>query len=144
DSAVSGDGTLAYLAGGEARYAQRVLWVDRDGRTEPLPVPERDYESVTLSPDGRQAMLQVSEGSIGLWLYDLSRRTLTPFLNEGGSSQAPVWTPDGRGVIYRATRQGTRNLFWKAADGTGSEVRLTTKEGVSQTPTCVTPDGRWV
>jgi Tol biopolymer transport system component len=47
-------------------------------------------------------------------------------------------------VIYRGTRKGYRNLFWKAADGTGVEERLTTKADVVQTPTSVSPDGRWV
>lgn len=58
--------------------------------------------------------------------------------------QAPAWTPDGKRIIYRGTRNGFQNLFWKAADGTGAEERLTTKADVVQTPTSVSPDGRWV
>jgi Tol biopolymer transport system component len=61
----------------------------------------------------------------------------------GASSQAPVWTADGSRVIYRGTRAGTRNLYWKSADGTGAEERLTTKENVTQTPDSVSPDGAW-
>lgn len=64
--AVSENGTLAYLPGGAPRYAHRVVWVDRAGNAEILSVPERNYESVALSPDGRQAMLQIMEGSAGL------------------------------------------------------------------------------
>jgi Tol biopolymer transport system component len=120
------------------------VWVDRAGLAEPLPLPERDYHSVVISPDGRQAIVQIEEGTNGLWLYDFARQTLTPFATSGGSSQAPVWTPDGKRVIYRATRAGFRNLFWKAADGTGEEHRLTTKADVVQTPTSVSPDGRWL
>ncbi|MBZ5639754.1 MAG: protein kinase [Acidobacteriia bacterium] len=139
DYAVANNGTLVYLPGGAARYAQRLLWIDRAGRTEALPLPER----VSISPDGRQAAVQVMEGTTGLWLYDFSRHTLTPFVTSGGSSQAPVWTPDGRRLVYRGTRNGQRNVYWKAADGTGDEERLTTKEGVVQTPTSVSPDGQW-
>jgi eukaryotic-like serine/threonine-protein kinase len=142
--ALSTDGTLAYLPGGPARRAHRVVWVDHSGRTEPLPLKERDFQSATLSPDGRQAILQVEEGTGGLWLHDFARQTLTPFATSGGSSQAPVWTPDGKRVIYRGTRAGYRNLYWKAADGTGEEERLTLKAGVVQTPTSVSPDGRWL
>jgi Tol biopolymer transport system component len=121
-----------------------VVWVDRAGKVEPLPLKERDFQSVVLSPDGRQAIVQFEEGKGVLWLCDLARATLTPFATTGGSSQAPVWTPDGKRVIYRGTRNGFRNLFWKAADGTGAEERLTTKADVVQTPTSVSPDGRWV
>jgi Tol biopolymer transport system component len=145
DFAVSATGTLAYLAGGTARYAQRIVWVDRaSGATEALPLPERDYEGVTLSPDGQRAIVQIREGAMGLWLYDFARHTLTPFATAGGSSQAPAWTPDGRRIVYRGTRNGTRNLYWKSADGTGEEHRLTTKPGVVHTPGSVSPDGQWI
>jgi Tol biopolymer transport system component len=144
DYVISPNGTLAYVAGGPARYAQRVVWVDRAGRVEPLPLPEKDYEAVALSPDGQRAVLQIREGAIGLWLYDFARQTLTPFATASGSSQAAAWTPDGRRIVYRGTRQGTRNLYWKPTDGSGDEERLTTKPGVVHTPTSVSPDGRWV
>ncbi|NOT30213.1 MAG: serine/threonine-protein kinase [Planctomycetes bacterium] len=141
---LSTGGTLAYLPGGPARRAQRLVWVDRTGVAVPLPLPERDYRSVVISPDGRQVIVQIEEGMVGLWLYDFARQTMTPFATSGGSSQAPVWTPDGKRVIYRGTRAGFRNLFWKSADGTGEEERLTTKADVVQTPTSVSPDGRWL
>jgi eukaryotic-like serine/threonine-protein kinase len=145
DYAVSTTGTLAYVAGGAARYAQRIVWVDRvSGAAEALPLPERDYEGIKLSPDGQRAIVQIREGAIGLWLYDFTRHTLTPFATAGGSSQAPAWTPDGRRIVYRGTRSGTRNLYWRSADGTGEEQRLTTKPGVIHTPGSVSPDGRWV
>jgi Tol biopolymer transport system component len=111
---------------------------------EPLPLPERDYHSVAISPDGRHAIVQIEEGTVGLWLHDFARRTLAPFATGAGSSQAPLWTADGERVVYRGTRTGFRNLFWKAADGTGAEERLTTKADVVQTPTSVSPDGRWL
>ena len=142
--AVSSNGTLVCLRGGLDRYAHRVVWVDRTGRLEPLPIPHRNFETVALAPDGKRAVLQVMEGVAGLWMYDFARNTLTPFATTGGSSQAPVWTPDSARVIYRGTRNGLRNMYVKAADGTGTEERLTTKEDVTQTPTGMSPDGRWL
>ena len=144
DYAVSANGTLAYIAGGAARYSQRPVWVDRAGVVETLSMPERDYEAVALSPDGARAVLQIREGTIGLWLYDFARRTLTPFATASGSSQGAVWTPDGRRIVYRGTRQGTRNIYWKPTDGSGEEERLTTKPDVVQTPSSVSPDGEWL
>jgi Tol biopolymer transport system component len=79
---------------------------------------------------------------MSLWLFDFSRHTLTPFATTGGSSQGPIWTPDGKRIVYRGTRNGTRNLYWKLADGSGEEERLTTKADVSQTPTSFSPDGQ--
>jgi dipeptidyl aminopeptidase/acylaminoacyl peptidase len=144
DYDVSAGGTLAYLTGGPARYLQRVVWVDRVGRTEALPLPERDYGSVVLSPDGRRAAVQVTEGTIGIWIYDFERHTFTPFSTGPGSSQAPIWTPDGRRILYRGTRRGQRDIYAKPSDGTGEEVRLTAGVGRSLTPTSVSADGRWL
>jgi serine/threonine-protein kinase len=142
--AVSDSGTLAYLEGGPTRYSYRLVWVDRDGKVEPLPFPERDYEAVAIAPDGQRAVVQVSEGSVGLWIFDFARHTMTPLVTTGGSSQAPVWTLDGSRVAYRATRSGTRTLYWKSADGTGDEQPMTAGRGVTETPTSVSPDGQWL
>lgn len=83
-------------------------------------MPERDDEAVTLSPDVRRAVLQIREGTIGLWIYDFSRQTMTPLATTGGSSQGAVWTADGKRIIYRGTRTGSRNFYWKSADGSGA------------------------
>jgi eukaryotic-like serine/threonine-protein kinase len=73
-------------------------------------------------------------------IYDFARSTLTK-LTTGGPSQAPVWAPDGTHVVYRGTRSGFRNLFWKAVDDTSPEERLTKDEGL-ETPGSFSPGGK--
>jgi serine/threonine-protein kinase len=141
---VSSSGTLAMLPAGAERMSRRLVLVDTAGRVEALPLPPGQYEQVRISPDGRQAIIQTIEGVITLWIYDFGRATLTPLVKANETSQAGVWTADSQRVIFRATRKGLRNLFWKAADGTGAEERLIEKEGVVHTPHSVTPDGKWV
>ena len=142
--AVSDDGSLIYLEGGRTRTPTRLVWIDRTGALQPASLPERNYENVVISPDGTRAIVQIREGVTGLWMYDFSRNTLTPIGSNTFSSQAPLWTADGTRVIYRGTREGSRNLYWRPVDGSSDEERLTTKADVSHTPTSVTPDGRWL
>ena len=142
--AVSGAGTLAYVAGGRSLNATRLVWTDRTGKVEPLPLPERDYENVMISPDGTRAIVQIRGGKTELWIYDFARSTITPIGESAGSSQAPLWTADGTRIIYRGTSQGLRNLSWRMADGSGIEERLATKQDAIQTPTSVSPDGHWL
>jgi Tol biopolymer transport system component len=46
--------------------------------------------------------------------------------------------------VYRGTRMGLRNLFWRAADASAPEERFTTKENALQVPSAISPDGRWL
>ena len=141
--AVSDVGQIAYAPGNAKRLDRRLAWVDRNGRVDPLPLPPRPYSNVALSPDGRQAAIQVDENTINIWIYDFARATFTPLTTAvGGSSQAPIWTPDGTRIVYRGTRLGFRNLFLKTVDRTGPEERLTTKENTVQTPGAWSPDGK--
>jgi serine/threonine-protein kinase len=142
--AVSDDGRLAYIAGGEARNSARLVWIDRAGTVKPASTPERPYENVVISPDGTRALVQIRASRTDLWMYDFDRNTLTPVATGPGSSQAPLFTPDGTRVIYRATRKGFRNLSWRRIDGSGDEEPLTKKPEVSQTPTSISRDGRWL
>jgi serine/threonine-protein kinase len=142
--ALSGSGTLVYLAGGRSRNARRLVWIDRAGKVEPASLPVRDYENVLFAPDGDRAVVQIRDNTTDLWIFDVARGTLTPIGNSPGSCQSPVWTADGTRVIYRGTRAGMRNVFWRSADGSGSEERLTTKTNASHSPTSVSPDGHWL
>ena len=140
--AVSDSGLLAYVPGEPQYFERGLVWVGRDGIVEPLSMETRAYVNPAISPDGRLAAVQTQGASTGIWLYDFSRSTLSP-LRTPGSSQAPVWTADGQRLVYRGTRAGFRNLFWKTIDDSGGEKGLTTGEHL-QTPWSSSPNGQWV
>jgi eukaryotic-like serine/threonine-protein kinase len=142
--AVAANGTIVRLSGSPTRRLAKIVWVDRGGTIDPLPLPDRDYVSAAISPDGTRAAIQTRGDSEDIWIYDFGTKSFTPLVTPGGSSQAPVWTTDSKFVVYRGTRQGTRNLYRKAVDGSGDEERLTTRTAVVQTPTSATPDGKGI
>jgi serine/threonine-protein kinase len=142
--AVSDSGRLAVITGGVGGREGHLVWVSRKGEVEQLPIPPRNYQGeAVLSNDGRYAAIGMNGATIGLWIYDFARSTLAPLVTPNGSSQTPVWSPDGKHIAYRATRKGFRNLFWKSVDGIGDEERLTTSDSF-QTPSSWSPDGRWL
>jgi serine/threonine-protein kinase len=142
DSVIAGDGTLAYVSGGSGMaVAERTLvWVDRQGQETPIPAPARPYAFPRLSPDGTRVVAYVQDQELDLWAFDLGRATLTRATFDRAIDGFPMWTTDGRRVIFNSGRVGTRNLFWQAADGTGVE-RLA-ESANQQDPSGVTPDGR--
>jgi serine/threonine-protein kinase len=139
--AVSDNGVFVSVSGSPDRNERRLVWVRRDGSVEPLAAPPREYYgNAVISPDGRRAAVDMEGGTVGVWLYDFMRGTLTPLTTGKGSSQAPRWTPDGTRIVYRATRTGSRNLWWKDVDDAKGEERVTTGEGV-QTAGSFSNDG---
>jgi hypothetical protein len=68
--------------GGTAQHA--LLWVDREGREEPIGAPPRYYLNSRLSPDRTRIALDVREGEEDIWIWDLGRETMMP--------TAPGWS----------------------------------------------------
>jgi len=136
---VSNNGTLAYVQSDSRASDRRMVWVGAGGTVQPLKSPPGAYVDPAISPDGGSVAVSIQGPTQNIWVYDLSRSTLT-ILPSTGSSQAPAWTPDGRRLVYRRTQGGSRNIFSRAADGSGEEERLTTADGM-QTPSMVSSDG---
>jgi serine/threonine-protein kinase len=126
-------GTLVYRSARSGDGLVTVQWLDESGNTSPLlPVPG-NYSSLTLSPDGGRLAL-ISGGDI--WVYELGRGSMTRVTSDGGYG-FPVWTRDGRYLVFR----GARGILWTRADGTG-QPEVLTQSSSPQNPQSFTPDGK--
>jgi serine/threonine-protein kinase len=142
--AVSSTGTLVYVPGGPGSLTTRSLvWVNRQGQEQAIEAPVRAYTLLRLSPDGTRVALDIRDQQNDIWIWDLARHTLAPLTFDPATDRNPVWTPDGRHIIFTSTRDGAFSLYWQAADGTGSAERLTTSTPGSsfQLPMAVSSDG---
>jgi serine/threonine-protein kinase len=83
----------------------------------------------------------VSDQEADVWILDLNRENLMRLTFDPLPDTDPVWTPDGQRIVFSSARDGVRNLYWKAADGTGAVERLTDSPN-GQTPIAFSPDGR--
>lgn len=149
----SQDGTLVYVSGTDSQLAS-LVWVDRQGRTEPLGLPPAVFGPFDLSPDGSKLAIPVFEGSgVDIWLYDIARGTRTRFTSPAGSglprlNNFPRWTPDGKHIAYSSLVSPPDDpdlrfhLFWKPADGSREAVQLT-PDGAPErmVPVSFSPDG---
>jgi serine/threonine-protein kinase len=145
DVVVAANGTLAYVAGGVATEVQRSLvWVDRTGREEPLLAPQRTYVYPRISPDGTRIAISARDQLQDIWVWDIAHATLTRATFDADVNQYPVWTRDGRRLLFGTGIQGAGEVFWQAADGTGSAERLSvgsTDRPADQQPLSISPDG---
>ena len=123
DVAIAANGALVYISGLAGGGADRtVMSVDRQGHASALPgLAPAAYRDVRVSADG--AWLALTKES-DVWTYGLARATLSRLTTDAGVDGSPLWTRDGQRIVYSSSRAGYPEIFWRAADGTGSEERL--------------------
>jgi serine/threonine-protein kinase len=137
--ALSETGSLVYAPGPSKLSDSRVVWVDRDGRTEQLIENLGPLQTLDLSPDGRVLAIQNLGGIDHIWLYDIERGTLRRWSSEWDHF-TPVWVPSGREIAFASARGGAWGLYKQALDTGAKEELLTTSEYM-QVATSWSPDG---
>jgi Tol biopolymer transport system component/tRNA A-37 threonylcarbamoyl transferase component Bud32 len=138
--AVAGSGTLVYATGGPAPQAPRALaWVDRSGMTTALAVPEREYSTPRISPDGRQFAVTIGpDRDRRVWVGDAQRGGLSPVTAAGEGGFWNIWSPDGAKLTYSSF---STRLSVRQADGSGQPELLYTAP-VSVAPSSYANNGR--
>jgi serine/threonine protein kinase len=140
---VARDGTLLYRGGGTGR--PQLLWRDLAGKVIGDPGAPNDYFAPAVSPDGGRVAFQLTDdqGNADIWVRDLTRGSNTRLTFDPRPDSSPVWSPDGKNIIFGANRGGSWNLYEKSADGAGEE-RLLFKSNQDKTPTSWSRDGRFL
>jgi Tol biopolymer transport system component len=54
-----------------------------------------------------------SAGNNDIWLMDVSRGLLSRFTSSASSETFPIWSPDGRRIVFGSDRAGTSDLYEK-------------------------------
>ncbi len=140
NAAITDSGTLVFVPTGVAGAARRLYWVDRRGADAAVGMPARPIESLRLSPDGTQVAVSIRDGDNDIWLWNLARQTLTRQTFDPDIDLAPVWTPDGRRLLFASTRTGAFNIYSHDVNDPHGDVRLLASPN-TQLPNSVTPDG---
>jgi len=146
--AVSRSGILVYVTGGASTKTvvggtgqmRPLVWVDRHGKEESIAAPPHDYTSLRLSPDDTKVALDARDQQSDIWVFEFARKTLTRLTTDPRIDGFPIWTPDGKRMIFESSRTGTFNVYMQAADGPGAVEQLT-KSTNQLWPLSLSPDG---
>jgi eukaryotic-like serine/threonine-protein kinase len=130
DATATADGLLVFGSGGSADL--QLVWMDRSAK-QISTVGEKftNLQGAVLSPQGDRVALQLDAGVNDIWVLDLVRGVRTRLTFGPVANTYPIWSPDGKWIVYSSLRNGRFILFRKPSDGSGvEEVLLTDDEQI--------------
>jgi len=141
DFSASQNGTVVYRT---TAVRGRLVLRDRNGlETKVLDEKGPFLGSHSVSPDGRKAAVSVkslANGYADIWIYDLARSLRDRITSEPGMEVFPVWSPDGRSIVYSHAQGGTV-LHLVRRSLAGSQPEELAPRGTFQIASSFSPDG---
>jgi eukaryotic-like serine/threonine-protein kinase len=126
DYAASNGDVLVVQRGNDVSLS-RLVWRDRQGK-ETGSVGKPDvYANITLAPNGKAVAFDKTDQETqnsDVWTYDFERASSQRLTFDRGIDAEPVWSPDGKKIIFSSTRTGPFRLYLKNADGSEEEKLL--------------------
>jgi len=129
----------------------RIVLLDREGRAVQTVGEPGLYGQVALSPDGTRIATRYFDtfgptGRSDIWSIDVASGAVTRITDDRHADFNPLWSPDGRHILYVSARAGGyQGIYRKAADGAGNEELLyRNAPGSPVNLRDISPDGRYV
>jgi serine/threonine protein kinase len=144
---VSHGEVLATQTGKGASLSQ-LTWFDRSGKPAGTIGLPGTYNNMRLSPDGRRVAVDQTDPNgrnIDIWVHQQAQGETTRLTFDPSLHQTPIWSPDGRQILFSSNRRTGVLLYLKNADGSGSEEEVADLGAASVgNPWDWSRDGRYV
>ncbi|MEN6606772.1 MAG: protein kinase, partial [Bryobacteraceae bacterium] len=138
----SANGVLAYLEAGSLETT--LTWFDRQGKAIGTAAGPHSFQELALSPDGsRVVVFRRDNTGEDLWLIELERGSSTRLTIDAANESYPVWSPDGKQIVFASNRGGQFDLYRKSANVSGEE-ELLLKSPQAKDPVDWSRDGRFI
>jgi len=85
--------------------------------------PSGDYAQITLSPDEKRlAIDRRLNGSYDIWMLELASGVFSRVTFDSGNDRDPVFSPDGRQIVFTNDRLGMPHIYRKMIGGGPEEL----------------------
>jgi len=121
------NGTLVAQTGSSG-VESRLTWYDRKGKLLGNLGPPGSYANPAISPEGKRVAYdqrRLEGQEIGIWVHDVARDVATKLTLDPSLNQMPVWSADGKRILFTSNRKLFNRMFQKNADGSGPEAQIT-------------------
>jgi len=121
-ASASGNGVLAYAPGPIGNFLRNLYFVNRSGVEQKVDIPAAGYIDPAISPDGKRVALALQYMSAQqLAVYERDRGVLMRIVANGALNNAPVWTPDGKDLLFDSVGTSEkRGIYRVAGDGSSA------------------------
>ena len=140
--AASQNGVLAFTPT-DPNSGNRLTWFSREGKPLGMVGDPGRYDSLSISPNGQQAVVGHSQPHHQIWIYDLQRNTKSQFTFGDAANVNPIWSPDGKEIVFASDRNGHADIFRKSVSGADDERVLLQSPG-NKYPLSWSPDGKFL
>jgi eukaryotic-like serine/threonine-protein kinase len=126
--------------------ASQVLWFDRKGQQIGVALNPGIYGNIMLSPKGDTLASDTTDPAsqnTDVWTYDLKTQSAKRLTFDPALDSLPVWSPDGRRVIFASNRDLKFDLYLKDTNGAQEETTIP-QDGPDRFPTDWSWDGKYV
>jgi serine/threonine protein kinase/Tol biopolymer transport system component len=126
----STNGKLIY-EGGIGPVTNQLAMFDRNGKLLSVMKGTQSVFEASFSPDMTRiafSTVDLQRRNEDIWVYDIARSISTRLTFDPRDDTDPIWSPDGKQIIFSSNRSTREGVFVKNADGTGSETELLTYE----------------
>jgi eukaryotic-like serine/threonine-protein kinase len=136
----SQNGVLAF-APAAPNSGNQIMWMSAAGKRLEAVGDVGHYQSLRFSPDGQQLAVEHERPSHHLWVYDLKRESRSQFTFGSSADTVPVWSPDGKQILFASDHNGHADLYRKTVGGSEGE-RLLLESVNNKFPLDWSPDGK--
>ena len=135
--------------------ASRLVWRDRVGPRATLAGTPGEYYDPTLSPDESRVAIGQFDPELSqrfgykglrsnLWILDRATGAAAQLTSDPTAEYSPVWSPDGRSIVYSSNRSGSLELYRRDVTGEPRADTRLVSEGTDPVAQSWSPDGRFL
>ena len=136
--------------------ATRIVWRERERLLAPLIDTPAEYFEPAVSPDDSRVAIGLFDPSLSkrfgygwgvvsdIWIVDRVTGARSQFTSHPAADWGPLWSPDGRRIIFSSNRRGKLELFERDASGAEGNERVIPTEGRNPVAQSWSPDGKFV